>query len=175
MLVASGDPLTDRDRDQVRALHAQGMNRNAIAREIGRAQSTVSKIAKELGLTFDRTRTAEATKAKVIDAKARRAQLAALLLEDAHRLREQLWQPCKLVKIGGKDNVATEHPLDRPLFEDQLKIVQASSLAAERHARLVELDADNGVGEATSMLTGLAEALGAAWKAGQDTPPADTP
>lgn len=153
--MAPGRPLTDHDRDQVKALHAEGCNRNEIARRISRAQSTVSKIARELGLTFDRTRTAEATKAKVADAKARRAELAALLLEDAHRLRVQLWEPCTLVKIGGKDNVATEHPLVRPLFEDQLKIVQASSLAAERHARLVELDKDDGTSEVASLLGNL--------------------
>lgn len=164
-------PLTQQDRDQVRALHAEGCNRNEIARRIGRAQSTVSKLAAELGLTFDRTRTREATKAKVADAKLRRAQLASDLLDDAQRLRRQLWQPCELVKIGGKDNIATREPLNQPLFDDQLKIVQATGLAAERHARLVELDADNGVGEATSMLTGLAEALGKAWHAGQDQPP----
>lgn len=174
--MASGPPITDDDRRRVAELHAQGLSRNAIARETGRSQATVSKLARELGLSFRRERTAEATRVKVIDAKARRAELAALLLEDAHRLREQLWEPCTLVKIGGKDNIATEHPLARPLFEDQLKIVQASSLAAERHARLVELDADNGVGEATSMLTGLAEALGKAWRDGQnDGPPAGTP
>ncbi|WP_165964364.1 hypothetical protein [Actinomadura sp. KC216] len=46
------------------------------------------------------------------------------------------------------------------------------SLAADRHARLVELDADNGVGETTSMLTGLAEALSKAWRVRQDPAPA---
>ncbi|WP_242908690.1 hypothetical protein [Actinomadura terrae] len=170
--MAARRPITTRDRRSVAELHARGLNRNAIAREIGRAQSTVSKIARELGLTFDRRRTAEATRAKVIDAKARRAELAALLLEDAHRLRVQLWEPCDLVKIGGKDNVATREPLERPLFDDQLRIVQAAGLAAERHARLVELDADNGVNDGRAMLTNLAEALGQAWRDGQDDAPA---
>ncbi|TDD25001.1 helix-turn-helix domain-containing protein [Actinomadura sp. KC06] len=166
--MAAGRPLTQQDRDQVRALHAQGLNRNAIAREIGRAQSTVSKIAAELGLNFDRSRTREATKAKVADAKARRAQLASDLLDDAAELRKQLWQPCTLVKIGGKDNVATEHPLGQPLFEDQLKIVQATGLAAERHARLVELDRDDGNSEVASLLGNLLGGLQAKHGTGDD-------
>ena len=139
---AMARPVDDRDRTRVAELHAQGMGCAKIAREIGRAKSTVSGIARELGLSFDRAQTREATRAQVDDAKARRAKLASLLLDDALALRAQLWEPCKLVKIGGKDNVATEHPLKQPLFDDQLRIVQAAGLAAERHARLVELDAD---------------------------------
>lgn len=170
--MASGPPITDRDRNQVRALHADGCNRNEIARRIGRSPSTVTKIARELGLTFDRTKTKAATAARVADAKARRAYLAALLIEDAHRLRTQLWEPCKLVKIGGKDNVATEHELDQPLFEDQLKIMQTTSLAADRHARLVEMDRDDGNTEVASLLGTLLGGLQAKHGTG-DQPPAD--
>jgi len=46
------EPITDRDQ------HAEGLTRNTIGRQIGRAASTVSKIAAELGLDFDRSRTA---------------------------------------------------------------------------------------------------------------------
>ena len=170
--MAAGRPLTDHDRQRVAELHAQGMSRNDIARQIKRSPSTVTKLARELGLAFDRSETKAATAAKVADAKARRADLAALLLEDAHRLRRQLWEPCELVKIGGKDNIATREPLEQPLFEDQLKIMQTTSLAAERHARLVELDADAGIEDGKAMLTQLATALGQAWRNGQDKPPA---
>lgn len=171
--MAAGRPLTDEDRRQVAELHAQGFARNEIARRIRRSPSTVSKLADELGLDFDRAATKAATRAKVADAKARRAALSVLLIEDAHRLRKQLWQPCTLVKIGGKDNVATEHPLQQPLFEDKLKIMQACGIAVDKHARLVELDADQGAEDGKAMLTGLAEALGKAWAAGQNPPPAD--
>ncbi|GAA4059752.1 helix-turn-helix domain-containing protein [Actinomadura miaoliensis] len=153
--MAARRPITDDDRRRVAELHAQGLSRNAIAKEIKRSQATVSKLAAELGLSFRRERTAEATRAKVLDAKARRAALALDLLGDAERLRRQLWEPCTLVKIGGKDNVATEHPLPRPLFDDQLRIVQATGLAVERHARLVELDADTGHDNARSLLGAL--------------------
>lgn len=167
--MAAGRPLTQADYDQVKALHAEGCNRNEIARRIRRAQSTVSKIAAELGLTFDRSRTKAATEAKVADAKARRAQLASDLLDDAQRLRAQLWAPCELVKIGGKDNVPTRTSLDQPLFEDQLRIVQATGLAAERHARLVELDRDDGTSEVASLLGGLLAGMQERHGTGTDT------
>lgn len=122
MPVTSGPPITDHDRDQVRQLHAQGKNRNAIAREIGRAQSTVSKIARELGLTFDRSRTAKATEAKVADAKERRAELATLALDDAHAMRARA-----LAADTGRD--ARDYAAAYGVFVD-------------RHLRLIEVDAD---------------------------------
>ncbi|CCK30383.1 hypothetical protein BN159_6004 [Streptomyces davaonensis JCM 4913] len=51
-------PVTEEDYQRVRELHALGMGRNAIAREINRAQRTVSVIAAELGLTFGTSTTA---------------------------------------------------------------------------------------------------------------------
>lgn len=160
-------PITDAERDRVAQLHAEGKSRNAIARLISRAPSTVSGIAAELHLTFDRARTAEATRAKVVDAKARRAQLANDLLDDAQRLRRQMWKPCKAFNFGGKDNSYNEVQLDEPTFADKLKIMQAAGLAADKHVRLVELDADQGIDDAKAMLADLAEALGQAWRDGQ--------
>ncbi|MGW1678517.1 helix-turn-helix domain-containing protein [Saccharopolyspora sp. NPDC002376] len=51
----AASPITDADRERVRELHTQGKTRNHIASEIGRSPSTVSKIARELGLSFDRS------------------------------------------------------------------------------------------------------------------------
>jgi hypothetical protein len=167
-------PVDDQDLEAVRRLHGEGMGCAKIAREIGRAKSTVSGIARDLGLTFDRAQTREATKAQVDDAKARRARLASLLLDDALALRAQLWAPCKAFNFGGKDNTYNEVELDEPTFADKLKIVQSAGLAAERHARLVELDADTGAAGARSVLGQLADALNVA--ADQiDTPTVDEP
>ena len=79
----------------VASLHAAGVSRNDIAQEIGRSPSTVTGIARGLGLSFNRAATAAATAAKVADARDRRAQFALALLADAERLRSQLWAPCK--------------------------------------------------------------------------------
>ncbi|TYK47166.1 helix-turn-helix domain-containing protein [Actinomadura decatromicini] len=121
--MAARRPIDDTDRRRVAELHAQGLNRNQIAREIGRAQSTVSKIAAELGLTFDRARTAEATRAKVADAKERRADLANLALDDAHAMRARA-----LASDTGRD--ARDYAAAYGVFID-------------RHLRLIEADADH--------------------------------
>src|SRR5687767_5032223 len=97
-------PVTDVDRQRIAELHARGMTRNEIARELGRSGKTVSKLAVELGLTFDRAATAIATQAKHLDARARRAGLALALLADAERLRAQLWAEIKIYNFGGRDN-----------------------------------------------------------------------
>lgn len=136
----AGRPIDPAKRQRILELHAQGLSRNDIAREAAVSGSTVSKVCNEAGLTFDRTKTQAATKAIVADAKHRRAILAEALLEDAIRLRAQLWEPAKAFNFGGKDNTYNEVSLDRPQFADQLKIIQATEVAARRHQALVEMD-----------------------------------
>lgn len=135
-------PISEHERARVAELHAQGKSRNAIARELKRAQSTVSDIAAGLGLTFDRARTKAATEAKILDAKARRAQLADDLLADAERMRQQLWAPTTIYNFGGKENTYNEHPVDQPPFRDQRDIVHSVGLLVDKHVRLTEVDAD---------------------------------
>jgi hypothetical protein len=134
--------VTDQERERVRELHAQGFGRNQIAIELGRSAGTVTTIAKQLGLSFDRSETAAATEAKVQDAKAIRAQLAIDLLSDARRLREQLWQPALVYSFGGRDNTYAETWQDKPDFASQLKIVQAAKAALDGVLRIEAHDAD---------------------------------
>lgn len=117
-----GPPVTDTDRQRVRDLHAQGLARNAIAARIGRSRATVSKIASEEGLSFDRSATAEATRAKVVDAKQRRANLAEAALDDADTMRQRA--------------VAADNGRDARDY------AQAFATLIDRHIRLVELDSD---------------------------------
>lgn len=158
-------PVGKADRDQVAALHAKGLSRNEIARQIGRSGRTVSRIAADLGITFERSpMVAAAAEAKRIDAKARRAQLALALLDDAARLREQLWTPCKVYNFGGRDNTYNETTLDEPSFRDKREIMIAACAAAERSVKLDEYDRSTGADDQRSMLVDLMGALGQAWR-----------
>ncbi|MGH3517557.1 MAG: helix-turn-helix domain-containing protein, partial [Haloechinothrix sp.] len=74
--MAATTPLTDAERRKIARLHAAGHSCSRIAKELRRSRSTISNTARKLGLKFDRAKTAAATQANVIDAKARRAQLA---------------------------------------------------------------------------------------------------
>jgi hypothetical protein len=69
------------------------LSRNEIARRAGVGMATVSRHAAKVGRTFDRGRTAVAVASRVVDVRARRAELMGLLIEDAHRerlLRDEL-------------------------------------------------------------------------------------
>jgi hypothetical protein len=150
---------TTADDDTLRALHAAGKSCHAIATEMTRSKATISRHSKRLGLLWDRAQVAAATAAKQTDAKGRRATLQLSLLEDAERLREQLWQPCIAFNFGGKDNTYEEHHLDKPTFADQLKIMQATGVAVDRSLRLADHDSA-GSEVVKNILGSLAEQLG---------------
>lgn len=164
-------PVTQAERDQVAAMHADGKSRNEIARALGRSPSTVSAIARDLGLSFARERTAAATAAKQRDNRARRAELAAALLDDIARLRAQLFAPTVVFAFGGKDNVYREHQVDRPPPREQRDIVLAITNLIASHLRLVEYDRDTGADPVTGMLGALLADLQARHGTGPDDAP----
>lgn len=153
-------PLPEAKRQHIIDLHAEGKSRNAIAKEAGVSATSVTKICKAAGLDFDRSTTRAAVAAHAVDAKARRAELKALLLEDAHRLRAQLWQPAELVNFGGKDNTMNSTTLLEPLFVDKKNILTAVGIAVDRVEKLEKLDNDGGVQDAESMIQKLIEGIG---------------
>lgn len=153
-------PITDNDRAAVRRLHAQGKSRNDIAREIKRSPSTVSKLAAEADLTFERgAEVVAATEARRIDLAARRIQLAELLHIDAEKLREQLWQPTTYGEFAGRDGEWRETHLERPRFGDQRQIIAAAGTAIQQSLKLSPAESGEGVEQVRSMLGALGEAL----------------
>jgi hypothetical protein len=155
--MADRRPVTDEDRDQVRALHAQGLSRNEIARRIQRSGRTVTRLAGELGLTFERGEmVAAATAAKVADGKARRAALALALLDDAERLRSQLFAPALVYAFGGKDNTFEQANIPEPSFRDKRDLMNALGIAIDRS---VKLDAYDRADEQMSAIDAWLEAM----------------
>ncbi len=142
-------PVTQRNKDQVLALHAEGLSRNEIARRIHRSGRTVSRIADELGLTFER---GEATEARKADARSKRAVLATALLDDAERLRQQLFTARTVYSFGGWDNTFERALINEPSFRDKREIMSAVGIAIDRAIRLDEYDADSGIDAAKSRL-----------------------
>lgn len=156
-------PLTDAELARIRELHADGATRNAIATDLGRSGSTISKACAKLGLSFDREKVAAATAAKVADAKALRAALALGLLNDAQRLRGQMFAKSKVYNIGGKDNVYTERQVDEPPFRDKRDIMHAVATAVTTSLRIDDHDTDGGAEGARSMIDALAAGLQVAY------------
>lgn len=77
-------------RRSIVAMIEEGTGRNEIARSVGVAASTVSSVAKQAGLTFDRQQTAVAAVAQATDARARRQALGARMLGDLEEARLRL-------------------------------------------------------------------------------------
>jgi hypothetical protein len=160
---AKAAAVTDAERDRIRELHGQGLSCNAIAAQLGRSRSTISYWCKAMGLSFDRAPTADAVRAHVVDAKARRARLAENYLGDAERLREQLWEACEdMAPVGGMEPTVLRWRRDEPSFQDKERLVRASGLAADKHMKLAEFDSDDGAADAKALLGRLSEALGVA-------------
>lgn len=162
--MARGNPpkVTQTHRDRVADLHSRGYGRNAIARELDLAPATITTIARELGLTFDRTATKVAVQARKTEAAAIRSELELQLLHDAQKLRAQIWQPHEYIAHGGKDFDEARWTQDEPSPVDKLKLMQAAGNAIDRSIRLGELDKDDEVEAARSMLVQLFEAMGVA-------------
>lgn len=138
-----------------------GATRNAIARDHHVSGATVTKIAKDEGLAgaFDRSATKRATEARSADVAARRVELKGLLIEDAHRLRRQLWEPCRIYKFGGKDNTLNSVDLDEPDFEGKRNLMTSIGIAVQRVADLEKIDAGGGMEEASGLIRDLVDAI----------------
>ena len=151
--------VTDADRARVRELHAEGKTRNDIARAIGRSSSTVTGIARELGLSFDRSSTAAATAARQIDNRARRTEIVGRLYGRAEHLLARL-EADRYVFTATTINGIESKTLDHVPAPDEKALASALSTHLSAAGRLEAVDADKGSEGAKSMLGGLAVALG---------------
>lgn len=152
-------PVTDADRRRVAELHARGMSRNAIARELGRSPRTVSVIAAEAGLSFSREATEDATRARMADLAELRAQLAHELTVDALRLTAQMWQPTTVYAFGGRENTYAEKLLPEAPAADKRALMAAATAAAAESRRLVPPEGDGSPDEVGSLLGAMMAGL----------------
>lgn len=158
--MAKPRPVTEEDHRLVAELHAQGLSRNAIGKQLGRSGRTISRIAAEQGLSFERAgATAAATAAKIADGQARRARLQVEALDAAQRLIGQMFAPTKVFNFGGKENDYNERQHDEPPFVDKRNIATALKALADTALKLAEYDKATGNEDDQSMLVDLREAL----------------
>ncbi|WP_202512658.1 hypothetical protein [Streptomyces sp. SID3343] len=150
--------------DTVRAailvdIRAGKLSRNAIARAHGVSSSTVTVIAREAGRAdaFDRSKTKTATRARVVDLAAQRAELKSALLTDAERLRRRAWEPYSYYERGpdGPELVTLTLP---PLRETR-EAYTALGIALDKHLKLDVHDQGDGAEDARSMLADIMAGL----------------
>lgn len=148
------EPISAEQRAAVlAAARRPGATRNGVARETGVSPSSVSRICKRAGVTFDRVEQTElATAVRAAEQRADRVEVAAGLLADVDRGRQLL--------------AAAENPRQ---WLDYAKGVQA---LAQAHARLAEVEhrtksPEDSAAEGRSLLTDLMGGL-QAWRAAHD-------
>lgn len=152
--------LTDAERAAIEQGHAAGKSCTAIATELGRSRAAVSRHARAMGLTWDTTRTEQATKVKLADNRAKRAALESRLLDEAGLLLDQLHRPHLVYSFGGRDNTYAEHELDEPDVSAKRSLVQAASTAIDRSLKIAAVDqASTGADAGRSMIGSLFAAL----------------
>lgn len=154
-------PLPDDFDDRLAALHAKGATRNEIARALGCGVATVTRHAKALGLSFDRSATAAAVAAKQVDARARRQQLIADLYDIADQDVALLKAPTYSYRVVYKDDTEVVTDAHAP-SGDRRNHVSAIQNAISTAVKLEQVDAGNNVSTAFSLLDSLANGFAAA-------------
>lgn len=155
-----GRPVEDSVRARAIELIGAGPPRNANSRDLQIAPSSVSAIARDAGLSFERAiQTASATAARQHDLKVRRIELIDELVSKAADHLVAIDQPFLAFSFGGKENECNEHTLERAPTGDILNLHRAASLALKDARELIR-DDDQGVAEAKSMLMNLVLELG---------------
>lgn len=149
-------------RAQMRKLAPLGLSRNEMARRIGCAPSTISKYAKDLGLSFDRTRTAEATAAKTMDLAARRTALVEKMMIVAEQGIDAVQSgKIELVQITQAGKVVR---VDRDVDQvDRRNALTSAGIAVDKATKL--LDRDHGTEQAGSTLDLIEKGILAAARA----------
>jgi hypothetical protein len=172
--VAFADEERERIFDQIRALHAEQVPRNEIARRLGIGTRTVSVYAVRMGLSFANAEMTEvATRERKAQLAVRRIDLAEALQGDAERLTEQMWEPAKIYSFGGKDNTYEDRDVDEPPADAKKALMGAAGMAIDRSLKLVPSEATAAEDDARSVLGRMMAGLADVWNQQQAAPGAD--
>lgn len=131
--------FTKAEEAKLKQLHSQGLSLNEIARQLHRSSSTIGKYSKQLGLSFARARTKNATKAKQADAAALRAELKLRLLREAREFMNDLHRP-QLVYSFTQRGEYVEHEMPKPPPADARNLMTSVGIALQRSIELERVD-----------------------------------
>lgn len=159
--------VTDELRAKVRACHERGLGRNAIADELGVARGTVTKVANELGLDFDRAATAVATKARSLDMKARRLDIIERLYTRAETVLARLEADTFDALVPSGPGVQSHDVLTFVPATEERGLAGAMGFYLSSAEKLEKVDADKDTGEVGSVVDDLRAAFKQIAEAGQ--------
>lgn len=156
--------VTSEEREQIRALLAEGKGRNNIAKRVGRSRDTVSRIAAEYGHVFGQTaeQNTHARRAYCADA---RERLRLGLYAEAERLLAKVRQPqtvFQFVVEGGQFDKAgrfMQHELEEPEPKAVRELLTAMGIAIDK-AEMIEKNNNAGTDDGRGAMLALLEAMG---------------
>ena len=131
--------FTKAEETKLKQLHSQGLSLNEIARQLHRSSSTIGKYSKQLGLSYARARTKNATKAKQADAAALRAELKLRLLREAREFMNDLHRP-QLVYSFTQRGEYVEHVMPKPPPAEMRNLMTSVGIALQRSIELEKVD-----------------------------------
>lgn len=153
--------ITDDQKAQVLALHADGHSRNEIARRTGISAGSVTNICAENDRAFDRSATKDASEARRVDLADARLTLAHRLNTAANDMLDMIDQPFTVFNFGGKDNTFAQATLDSAPVEARRTIVTSAAIVFDKITRIVEKD-NGGLDQAVGVLDQIADGFKAA-------------
>lgn len=153
--------ITDDQKAQVLALHAEGHARNEIARRVGISAGSVTNICRAAARTFDRSETKQATEARQVDLAAGRIRLAEKMLAASEGMLDRIDDEYVVYSFGGKDNTYAEHTLMSAPVEVRRNVITTAGITFDKLTRIVERS-DTGLDQAVGVLDTLADGFRAA-------------
>ncbi|MDC2953376.1 hypothetical protein PO587_02780 [Streptomyces gilvifuscus] len=150
------------DEDTLRQLHADGVSRNEIARQMEWSVGTITNHAQRLGLSFDREAVRAATDARQVDLKDRRQRLQKQLLDLAERAIERTGSEYLVTGFDHLGQFVSRMVPQPPARETKDLTAAAMSALARFDAKAREDAGDPGKEQARGFLQGLSDAMATA-------------
>lgn len=155
---------TPAEEAELRRRNGAGESLHSIAKTMGVSKPVLSRKAKLMGLTWDRSQTSAATAAHVVDAKARRFGII-------HRMYDEVEAILTAVEAGrcgkGWDTILKgDHGLEErqtlPFipWRDRRDAADTVGRYTDRAVRLEQVDSNNGAAAIVGLLQETAAALG---------------
>lgn len=162
-----GAPVDAVTRARIVELASEGkLSRNQIAREVGIAGSTVSRIAKDAGIVFDTTNSELAVAVRSAKAAELRQLVAIKMLHRASEALDDMDAPT----VTGHWSNATEHlssqylehTMDGPTISDRRNLMTIAAIGFQRAGELLDKVDTTKLDAGRSVLESLARGLSAA-------------
>lgn len=160
-------------------IRAGDLSRNAIAKELGVSGSTISGIAADIGVMFDRSKSELAVRLRGIDIADLKSKLALAALDEAWRSVEDMHAPAVRIEFEGGHQVTEydaegkitrtvyepgafrEHVTPEPTFSDKRNLATIYGIMISKAQELTkQQDAQNPV-DSQSFIDGMQVALAA--------------